>query len=175
MDTLLILMAIIGFAIAVAQLIFTSQLTEITDNVNYYTSFAINQVLGIFHRKTISPVHEGDRSTFVSDITLSDGEKVATNQRFTKIWLIRNTGTVTWKNRYIQRQGPTEGPGRISSPLRVRVPYTLPGSDCRIAVRLKSPPLPGSCYAEWKMVDSKGIMMLPNQKPLYINIDVIDK
>lgn len=118
---------------------------------------------------------EGDKSSFVRDVTIADGTKILVGKKFTKIWEIRNVGSVVWVNRFLERQGLGEGPGLLKSPSRVPIPYTLPGQRCRIEIQLIAPQLPGSSYAEWKMVDTKGTILFPDQKPVYVSVDVVQK
>ena len=170
-------LGIVGFVIAAVTLLFTDQGREIIDNLRYHLGRLAHIPRRLLRRR--APValaaDPADRSTFVADITIPDGTKIPVNSRFTKIWEIRNVGSVVWNSRYLQRQGPIKGPGRLKSPLRVRIPYTAPGQCCRVAVRLTAPPLPRSCYAEWKMVDGDGRILLPNQKPVYVAVDVVEK
>jgi len=118
---------------------------------------------------------EGDKSSFVRDVTIADGTKILVGKKFTQIWEIRNVGSVVWVNRFLERQGLGEGLGLLKSTSRVPIPYTLPGQRCRIEIQLIAPPLPGSCYAEWKMVDAKGTILFPDQKPVYVSVDVVQK
>ena len=168
-------LAIIGFIITVATLVFTAQGREIVENFRYYTSrFARIVSLRLSSRSTNNSLDYCDRSTFVADTTVPDGTRVLVNSQFSKTWEIRNVGSVIWDDRYLQRQGPIEGPGRLKSTLRTRIPVTEPGQSCCVTIRLTAPSLPGSCYAEWKMVDKKGQILLPNQKPVYISVDVVE-
>lgn len=171
-----LILGILGLVIAVVTLLFTEQGREITENSGYYVRrFRAAFLRRLRYRELPPPIEKGDRSSFGSDITIPDGAKVVVNSRFTKTWEIRNIGSIIWKHRYLQRQGPYSGPGRLKSALRVRIPYTEPGQSCRVSVRLTAPPLPGSCYAEWKMVDHEGRVLLPNQKPVYVSVDVVEK
>lgn len=166
---------ILGLAITIVILVFTDQGREFYENVRYHIARLARTGKSIFLRNDrhhANLVH-GDKSVFVRDVTIPDGTKVVVGQRFTKIWEIRNAGSVIWEERFLQREGPTEGPGRLKSPSRVRIPHTFPGQSCQVKVRLIAPPLPGSCYAEWKMVDSNGTILLPAQKPVYISVDVV--
>jgi len=171
-----LILGILGLLIAVVALVFTEQGREIAENCGYYFRRFSGVFLRLLRRRAFPPPTEnGDRSSFVSDITIPDGAKVVVNSRFTKTWEIRNIGSAVWKDRYLQRQGPNAGPGRLKSPLRVRIPHTEPGQSCRVTVRLTAPPFPGSCYAEWKMVDHEGRVLLPNQKAVYVVVDVVEK
>lgn len=118
------------------------------------------------------PVFTGDRSRFVKDLSVPDGSIVRVNERFVKKWEIANVGTIPWVDRYLVRQGPAQARGRLRSDERTPIPRTLPGENCVIAVELVAPDMPGSCYAEWKMTDTAGRILLPNQKPVYVSVDV---
>lgn len=123
-------------------------------------------------RTSLEPLHPGDRSDFVRDVTVTDGSTVRVGQRFTKIWDIQNVGTVPWVTRYVVRQGPPHARGRLQSEERTPIPDTLPGQVCRISIELTAPDTPGSCEAEWKMADEQGRLLLPNQLPIYVSVDV---
>ena len=178
MEFILAFATIVGFVLAVVVLLFTEQCTELRSNIAYHigrlTKQASAKVLSASHNiKHSQPHHEGDKSQFVRDLTIPDGTRVKVGQKFRKVWEIQNIGFVTWENRFLQRQGPRDGPGRLKSPDRIRIPFTLPGECAKIAVNLVAPELPGSCYAEWKMVDENGRILLPSQKPVYVSVDVI--
>lgn len=123
----------------------------------------------------IGPLIPGDKSQFVKDITYPDGSEVKVGSRFTKIWEIQNIGSIPWIDRYLERVGPFEGLGRLTSPRIVRIPYTLPGDKCQIAVRLRAPDYPGTSEAKWKMIDNQNRLCLPNQIPLYFSFDVVEE
>ncbi|MCA9859865.1 MAG: helix-turn-helix domain-containing protein [Thermomicrobiales bacterium] len=70
----------------------------------------------------------GDRSEFVSDLLLVDGERVKCGERLIKSWRIRNAGTVPWVGRLLRRDGPLAGPRGSSSPREpFRFQRPLPG------------------------------------------------
>ncbi len=140
-----LILGIVGLVIAILTLVFTDQGREVLRNVRYYT-LRLAHVPGRLRRRrtpAASPNESGDRSAFVADVTIPDGTKVLGNSRFAKVWGLRSIGSVFWSQRYLQRQGPIEGPGRLNSPLRVRIPSTEPGQSCRVSVPLTAPPLPG--------------------------------
>ena len=118
------------------------------------------------------PIFPGDKSRFVDDITIPDRTGVQPGQSFHKVWEIENVGSVPWKNRFLQRENPLEGPGRLKSPERVRIPDTAPDKRCRIGIDLVAPDEPGMSYAEFKMVDDTGRYLLPNQQPLFVLLQV---
>jgi hypothetical protein len=119
------------------------------------------------------PLIPGDDSDFVGDVTFPDGSPVHVNERFTKIWEIRNAGSVPWQDRYLVRQTPQDQ-DLCSSPQRVPVPLTQPHHNVQISVPLTAPSLPGSCRIDWKMTDANGTKFFPNEsKGLYMTVNVI--
>jgi hypothetical protein len=114
-----------------------------------------------------------DRSRFVRDATVADGSEVAVGEHFLKAWHIQNVGSVPWRDRYVARQGPSEGLGRLRSERRTPIPDTDPGGHCRVEVWLTAPEYPGSCVATWKMTDAGGHVLLPDQKPIFVSVDVV--
>jgi transcriptional regulator with XRE-family HTH domain len=81
----------------------------------------------------------GDASTFVGD-SIPHGTRMEPGQVFEQTWRVRNSGTVAWQGRKLERQGPLTGPGLISSLRFVDVPDTTPGR--RRLSRLRSRPRP---------------------------------
>jgi hypothetical protein len=130
------------------------------------------------HRKVSSgtqPSVPGDDSRFVADVTVPDGSRIPVDVDFTKTWEIRNVGSAVWENRFLQREGPTDGPGLCSSGPRVPIPRTPQGASVQISVHFRAPQLPGSCYTEWKMVDAEGRYFFPNKGSLYMDIQIVDR
>lgn len=168
-------LAVVGLVIAVVTLVFTSQGREVVENVRYHFQ-RLSRILSarVHHRIHDKSLDSGDRSVFVTDTTIPNGTKVLVNSRFKKTWEIRNVGSVVWEDRYLQRLGSLVGPGRLMCGLRSRVQYTEPGQTCHVSIWLTAPSLPASCYEEWKMVDRAGRILIPNQKPLNVAVDVVE-
>jgi hypothetical protein len=121
------------------------------------------------------PVFAGDKSTWIKDLGIQDDSEVKVNQTMTRIWRIKNIGTVHWKNRFLQREDDPAVPGRLKSDRRVPIPDTPPGSECDIRVDFVAPDDAGISYSEWKMVDADGNYLLPTQTPLFIRVNVVAK
>lgn len=120
------------------------------------------------------PLLDGDDVRFVADATIPDGTTVRVGQRFVKTWEIRNSGSVEWINRYLRRLGPSDAEGLCHSPARVPIPRTPPGAPVRISVPFTAPALPGSCRADWMIVDETGRYFFPNKHSLYVIVHVVD-
>lgn len=93
----------------------------------------------------------GDASVFVGD-TVPHGTQMAPGEFFEKQWQIRNSGTVPWVERQLERQGPLTGPGLITSERYVPVPDTEPGKLARITATLRAPSYDCSSIAYFKMI-----------------------
>ncbi|PZG02917.1 NBR1-Ig-like domain-containing protein [Micromonospora deserti] len=113
-----------------------------------------------------SPNH--DDSQFEGDITYPDGTLVPPNSSFTKIWRIRNTGSVLWANRFLARVN--EEP--CQAPKAVAIPQTRPGEAVDIAVTVRTPSKPGRCKIYWKMADEQGRTHFPLKRPVFLDVRV---
>jgi hypothetical protein len=114
------------------------------------------------------PVAARDDSQFEGDITYPDGTVVPPNSAFTKVWRIRNTGTMHWANRFLARvnQQPCQAPSTVA------IPQTRPGEAVDIAVTVRTPARPGRCKIFWKMADEQGRMLFPLKRPVYLDVRV---
>jgi transcriptional regulator with XRE-family HTH domain len=105
---------------------------------------------------------DGDQSTFVSE-TPPDGSSVPCGATFTKIWTIRNSGSVPWHGRRLRRVGPTTGPWTLTSARVTPIPDTEPGKTVSISVQLKAPQMETAAVAQWKMVDKDELLYFPDR------------
>ena len=119
---------------------------------------------------TVAAPPDHDDSRFEGDITYPDETLVPPNSSFTKIWRIRNTGTVFWANRYLVRVN--EDP--CKAPEVVAIPQTAPGEAVDIAVSVQTPSEPGRCRIYWKMADEQGRTLFPLKRPIFLDVRVGD-
>ncbi len=112
---------------------------------------------------------EGDATAFVDD-TIPHGTLLTPGQRFVKTWRIRNVGTVPWRGRRLERQGPLTGPGLITSPRYFRIPDTDPGEIAEMDAVLKAPGYDCSSIAYFKMVDENGFLCFPDDHQLGLDV-----
>lgn len=118
-------------------------------------------------------VHEGDASKFLRDVTYPDGTVVKPDSQFVKVWEIRNTGSVEWRDRYLQRIDLPIGPDDCSTPERIPVNHTRPQQNVQITVTVRTPATaPVDCRVRWKMVDESGRMLMPGYRPIYFEVRV---
>ncbi len=111
----------------------------------------------------------GDASTFVGD-TIPHGTLIEPGQVFEQTWRVKNSGTVPWHGRRLERQGPLTGPGLISSLRFVEVPDTKPGELAEIVALLKAPTYDCSSIAYFKMVDAEGRLCFPDSYQLGLDV-----
>jgi transcriptional regulator with XRE-family HTH domain len=111
----------------------------------------------------------GDASTFLGD-TIPHGTRMEPGQVFEQTWRVRNSGSVLWEGRRLERQGPLTGPGLISSLRFVDVPDTKPGQVAKITAPLKAPTYDCSSIAYFKMVDADGKLCYPDHFQLGLDV-----
>ncbi len=114
----------------------------------------------------------GDASAFVGD-TIPHGTLMEPGQVFEKVWRVKNSGTVDWEARRLERQGPLTGPGLISSQRLVEIPDTKPGQVAAITALLKAPTYDCSSIAYFKMVNAEGRLSFPDSYQLGLDVLVL--
>ena len=115
---------------------------------------------------------QNDSTLFIKDVTIPDGTSIPINTRYEKIWRVKNTGTVIWKNRYLKRVTPASDLV-CASPAMVPIPETLPGQTINISVTFMTPHLPGSCRTDWKTSDKRGNLYFPEMHGLFSVVNVV--
>lgn len=115
----------------------------------------------------------GDASEFVADVTIPDGTVMPPGFAFTKVWRIKNAGTVPWTSRFLARDGAPAGYGLPKSPRRTPIPDTLPGHEVDIAVPLTAHPAVGTSQTRWKMVDQHGWEFFPDRYPMGLILTIV--
>ena len=112
---------------------------------------------------------DGDASVFVDD-TVPHGTAVSPGLLFVKTWRVRNAGTVPWRGRMIERQGPLTGPGLITSLRRMEIPDADPGETIEIEALLRAPGYDCSSIAYFKMIDTDGHLCFPDDYQLGLDV-----
>lgn len=111
----------------------------------------------------------GDASSFVGD-TIPHGTLMQPGQVFDKVWEIKNSGTVPWQRRRLERQGPLTGPGLITSLRFTDVPDTKPGQVAAITAPLKAPTYDCTSIAYFKMVEADRRLCFPDSYQLGLDV-----
>jgi transcriptional regulator with XRE-family HTH domain len=115
---------------------------------------------------------EGDASSFVDDTT-PHGTLMSPGHLFNKTWRVRNSGTVPWRGRRLERQGPLNGPGLIRSFRYIDVPDTDPGEVAEIHAALQAPGYDCTSIAYFKMVDHEDALCFPDNYQLGLDVLVM--
>jgi len=77
-----------------------------------------------------------DTASFVSDVTVADNTLFQPGQRFTKTWLVKNSGNCPWNDLYsvaFVKGDPMDAPDHLS------LSETQPGTDVEISIDLRAP------------------------------------
>lgn len=116
----------------------------------------------------------GDRSEFVADVSLEDGQVVSPGEVLIKRWRLRNAGAVPWIGRQLERVGPPAGVGLITSPKRVPISDTQPGELVDIEIELRAPDLDGSTVAHFRSIHPDGTLCFPDRyaQGIYVRLTV---
>jgi uncharacterized protein YkwD len=87
-----------------------------------------------------------DKAAFFADVSVEDGTAFDPEEKFVKVWRIRNAGTCTWQDyRLVFDEGD-----RMAAPEPVRVPGPVaPGDTVDIELALSAPSKPGGYYSNW--------------------------
>jgi transcriptional regulator with XRE-family HTH domain len=121
------------------------------------------------HRPRLHRAMPGDASIFLRD-TIPHGTLMEPGQVFEQTWRVRNSGTVAWEGRRLERQGPLTGPGLITSLRFVAVPDAQLGEVAAITAPLKAPTYDCSSIAYFKMVDAEGRLCFPDNYQLGLDV-----
>lgn len=96
-----------------------------------------------------------DKARFVRDITIPDGTVFSPEERFTKTWLLENTGTCTWTPGYTLVF--VEG-DRMSAPVELKLTDqdVNPGEEIEVSVNLIAPVDTGTYQADFQIRNANG-------------------
>ncbi|GLX05485.1 hypothetical protein Misp03_24120 [Microbispora sp. NBRC 16548] len=118
------------------------------------------------------PAHEGDSAKFIGDITLPDCTRVGPRQTVTKVWRLKNAGTVAWKGYSLHRLDLPQQPDQCQTVSDVPIKDTRPGEMVDIRTAITTPSKPGLCYVRFKMMDGSGRVAFPGGRPLNFQVIV---
>lgn len=104
---------------------------------------------------TVKPAESKLDSRFVQDVNLSDGTVMAPLVPFTKIWRMRNSGTVAWPQK---TQLVWVGGDKLSNVVSVEVPANglMIDQEVDVAVNFITPELPGRYISYWRLSSPSG-------------------
>lgn len=136
------------------------------------------QAVTATHLPAITPEAEAERPTsepactntlwFFQDLTIPDGTVVSPGEKLDKRWLVQNSGTCNWDERYEIRleAGPNMGVPQVQALFPAR-------SDTEVTIRMNfiAPDEPGTYRSAWQAYDPDGT---PFGDPFFIEVIVDD-
>ncbi len=98
-----------------------------------------------------------NRATFITDVTVPDGQQFTSGATFTKTWRLQNSGSCTWTSGYtlVFDHGDQMG-GPASQQLTTGT--VNPGQSIDVSVPLRAPGPPGTYKGYWKIRSGDGIV-----------------
>jgi hypothetical protein len=117
------------------------------------------------------PAHAGDASSFIADITLPDCSHVRRGETASKVWRLKNVGTVPWTGYTLHRLDVPQLRNQCQTISDIPIDDTAPGDLVDIRTEITAPKNPGFCFVRFKMVDAAGHVAFPGSRP--VNFQVI--
>ncbi len=96
----------------------------------------------------VEPANCTNVMTYVTDVSIPDGQQISSGNAFTKIWRIRNDGTCIWTPDYLLSFASGNPMGGMTRYLGSTV---YPGEVTDISVSLVAPADPGSYQGYWQL------------------------
>ncbi|MGI5166678.1 NBR1-Ig-like domain-containing protein [Spirillospora sp. CA-253888] len=118
------------------------------------------------------PAHRGDAAQFITDVTLPDCTRVRGGRTVTKVWRLKNAGTVRWKGYSLLRLDIPQRVDQCRTETHVPIEDTRPGGTVDIRTDVTTPSGPGLCYVRFKMMDASGKVAFPGSRPVNFQIIV---
>lgn len=122
---------------------------------------------------TATAVSYCDWVTFITDVTIPDGTKVAPGETFTKVWRLKNRGTCTWTADYMLvfvRGDQMGGTTAVHLPGNV-----APGQTVDVSVTLIAPDKRGGYVGYWMLRNPSGALVgygVSANQAFYVDIEV---
>ena len=157
-----------------------TQSPQLSQNIQTSTSTPVIQEASISTPTTLPSLTPFPTATpvcsnyadFIRDITIPDGTRLLPGQNFTKIWLIKNSGTCAWKETYTITNFSGESMG-MNSPQLLRH-TTNPGEFVEVALYLVAPGTEGTYQGYWILKDENGVTFKSSKDEFFFFWVLID-
>lgn len=123
--------------------------------------------------KSDEPYYPGDDFQIVGQVLEQDHIK-SFYEKFEHRWTIKNTGTVTWENRYLKWINPSDVKIKAKKMI-IDIPKVKPGDEVCLTVEFDPRGCEGSYEAIWEIKDIEGRSCFTDKKALKVNVIVINK
>ena len=92
-----------------------------------------------------------NRAAFIEDVSVPDGSSFLPGMPFTKVWLLRNTGSCTWSPDY-RLEFANQGSAMSAAPVQAVITSPVaPGEELRAAVQFIAPLESGVVESHWRL------------------------
>lgn len=115
---------------------------------------SVEESAGVVEPQPVN-VSERPRARFVRDITYPDGTHVQPGTRFTKVWRMRNDGSLDWPVGCALVSAGGDDLAAVDA--RVNVPSVSPGQEDDIAIELLAPDRTGRHVAYFRLQTADGV------------------
>lgn len=120
-------------------------------------SFGMRGPLGGRHCHPMGGLAGKLDARFVCDVTMFDGTEVAPGMPFTKIWRLRNNGTISWPPQSaLVFVGGDEMSQVYTVPLEIPELGLVPEGEMEVSVDLVAPEKPGRYVSHWRLASPTG-------------------
>ena len=103
---------------------------------------------------------------FVKDVTIPDNTKLKPDEKFTKTWRVKNSGSCAWEEGFKFKFISGNAMGGTSYTLSKEV---KPGAELEISIEMTAPKTVGFYTGNWIMADDTGLAFADN---VYVLIEV---
>lgn len=105
-------------------------------------------------------------ASFIVDVTIPDGTIVSPVQSLTKVWRMKNTGSLAWG---AGTQLVFVGGNQMGAPGAVDIPAASPGQEVDLSVSITAPDVAGDHIGYWRLRNPQGTFFGPT---LWVKINV---
>lgn len=114
------------------------------------SNWNVTNAVSAFYDNGCQPIIMNYQFRFLRDVTIGEGESVQPNTKFTKTWLVTNSGNQQWPNRNLCLRF-CQGEFMSAEANSIKVPSLHPGQEHEISVDMTSPVEPGYYSSQWRM------------------------
>jgi hypothetical protein len=125
------------------------------------------------HSQAPSLACPGESSTVLNDNRYPDGQFILPGDSVKLSFVLQNTGTVEWQNRYLQRWGKHDDPGQLRSEARIPITITPRKKQTTVRIWVHAPREPNTYTAYFKLINEKGEFCYPMADPLEASFTVL--
>jgi hypothetical protein len=153
---------------------FQNIILEVTDDVDDIVATEYSRLLRETGVETTidTSYYPGDDFLLVTQ-TPEENHTVDFYEDFEHQWTIKNSGTVTWKDRYLECTNQSKIRIRGKEKI-IKIPKVKPGDDVCLTVGFNARGFEGKFVSIWEMKDIEGQLCFTDQKALSVAVNVVN-